>query len=227
MKVLLWVVFLALTILLGAGVWVYFNSSTLLKQTIESYGSEAIGAPLRVGEFVMEWEKGRGELRRVTIGQPAGFGDGSLLEVERVRIGVPLDANNGQEGVFHLTEVSISGAILNVVAKGESMNLAAMKAQIDQQVASSQSPASGGEKQSAETQPVRLIIDQLNFKDLQTHVTSDVLGELDLKAPDIAEKNLGRDSGGLTVEQLAYAIIKPLSKRVTRELIKEGLERTV
>jgi hypothetical protein len=224
MKVLLWVVLFALTILLGAAVWFYFNSSALLKRAIESSGSEAIGAPLRVGDVVMEWEKGRGELRRVTVGQPAGFGTGSLLLVERVSIGVPLDANNGRDGVFHLTEVSISGATLNVIAKGESTNLAAMKAQVDQQVASSQSPVADVERQPAETRPIRLIIDHLEFTNLQTHVNSDVLGELDLKVPDISENNLGGDVGGLTVDQLAYAILKPLSRRVTRELIKEGLD---
>jgi len=48
----------------------------------------------------MAGKTGSGELRRVTIDQAAGFGTGSLLEVERVRIGVPLDPDNGQSGLF-------------------------------------------------------------------------------------------------------------------------------
>ena len=51
-------------------------------------------------EVVMAGKTGSGELRRVTTDQPAGFGTGSLLEVERVRIGVPLDPDNGQSGLF-------------------------------------------------------------------------------------------------------------------------------
>lgn len=224
MKTLLWLVAIVLTILLGAGVWFYLNSSFLLKRAIESYGSGAIGSPVHVGEVVMEWETGRGELRRVTIAQPAGFGPGSLLEVERVRIGVPLDPNNGQQGVFLLTEVLIAGAALNVIAKGDSTNLAAMKEQVDRQVAATQAPTGSAEQASASAAPIRLIIDHLEFTNLRTHVSSDVLGELDLQVPDILEDNLGRDAGGLTVEQLARAIIKPLSKRVTRELIRKGLD---
>jgi len=120
--------------------------------------------------------------------------------------------------------VAILGATLNVIVNGDSTNLAARKRQIDQQTGASGSSSDPVERASADSAPVRLIVDPLEFANRQTHVSSEVLGELDIKVPDISAINLGRDVGGLTVEQLAHAIIKPLAKRVTRALIQEGLD---
>ena len=225
MKVIKWLFLVLLLALAGGGVWFYLNSGFLLRQAIEDYGSAALGSPVKVGGVVMEWAQGRGELKKLSVGQPSGFAqDGAagrpLFEVDSVRLGVPLSADNGTDGVFRLTEIVVSGARLNVIATGRSTNVEAMQKQVERQVGTS-----SGAAEASGSAPVRLIIDRLVLTDMKTHVSSDVLGDLELSIPDIRESGLGKAEGGLTVEELGYAIIRPLSKSVTKALIRQGLDK--
>ena len=225
MKLIKWLFLVLLLALAGGGVWFYLNSGFLLRQAIEDYGSAALGSPVKVGGVVMEWAQGRGELKTLSVGQPSGFvKDGAagrpLFEVDSVRLGVPLSADNGTDGVFRLTEIVVSGARLNVIATGRSTNVEAMQTQVERQVGTS-----SGTAEASDSAPVRLIIDRLVLTDMKTHVSSDVLGDLELSIPDIRESGLGKAEGGLTVEELGYAIIRPLSKSVTKALIRQGLDK--
>lgn len=229
MKVIKWLFLVLLLALAGGGVWLYLNSGFLLRQAIEDYGSAALGSPVKVGGVVMEWAQGRGELKTLSVGQPSGFVQDAaagrpLFEVDSVRLGVPLSADNGSDGVFRLTEIVVSGARLNVIATGRSTNIEAMQTQVKKQV-EQQVGTSAGSAEPSGSAPVRLIIDRLVLTDMKTHVSSDVLGDLELSIPDIRESGLGKAEGGLTVEELGYAIIRPLSKSVTKALIRQGLDK--
>jgi hypothetical protein len=223
MKVLRWIVLAMVVIAGGAGVWLYLHSGGLLKDAIETYGSEALGVPLEVQEVVLHLEQGAGEMKGVTVGQPAGFGEGHLLEVGTVRLGIAIDQNNGTNDVWHLTGISLADARLNVVAQGKATNVEALADQVDQRMTGTS--GTGTQTSATATSPeIRLIIDHLDLTGMRAQVTSDVLGSFELPLPDIHERRIGVAEGGLPPAAIAEAIVRPLSKKVTRELIRKGLD---
>ncbi len=216
MKVILWILAILVLAVAGFGGYLYLNSGALLKSAIEEYGSEAAGVAVRVGDVSLDLAEGSGEIRGLTVANPAEFGGGNVMEVGLTRLG--LNVAESTEQVVVLNELVVDGAVLNVIAKGKRTNLEALQEQVEAGEASTSS-SSG----SSATDEPKIIVDRLRIQNTQANLDSDLLGETALKVPDVALNKVGRAEGGITFEELAERIVSPITRDVTKELVNKGL----
>ncbi|MCP5178555.1 MAG: hypothetical protein R3E84_06520 [Pseudomonadales bacterium] len=219
MKVLLWIVLVLVLVLGGAGVWLYLNSGSLLARAIEQYGSDIVGAPVRVGRVSLALDKGTGEISSLTVGQPGGYDGGNILSIGTTRLGIALDPDNGSNGVYHLTEMTVDSVALSVIARGRDTNVEAMANRVQQNAARY---ASGSD--TAAGPEVRVIVDRLNLTGIRADVNSDLAGTMAVTVPDVRLKDVGAKEGGVTFAELANRIVRPISRSVTKELINQQID---
>jgi uncharacterized protein involved in outer membrane biogenesis len=83
------------------------NLDRVVKTAIERYGSEATGTDVRVGSVKIELVNGKGNLSRLTVGNPPGFNAPHLFSLGA--IGVTIDPRTAAAAVIVIDEVHITG----------------------------------------------------------------------------------------------------------------------
>ena len=178
MKVVAWLLLVVLLLVGGAAAYLYFNSGALLKGAIEEYGSEAVGTRVSVASVSLDLATESGELRGLTIANPPGYGAGAAVAIDVLGMGI--DVASSSEQLVVLRELTVDGAAINVVAKGQDTNLQALMDGMDETASSS-----GGAGDSTATPEPNVIIDRVRFTNVNTSVQSDILGETALDLPDV------------------------------------------
>lgn len=217
MKVVLWVLVVLVLLAVGAGVYLVMFSGNLLKTGIETYGPEFLGADVGVDAVDLSLTEGAGEIRGLRIGNPQGFEGPDAMRLGKIKL--VLDTDNISEELVVLKQVEIDGAEIAAIAKGKATNLEQL---MDNVVA-----AAGIEETDDSSSEMLLIIDRLDFTNVKTSVSSDVLGDVSLDIPDIHLKDIGRASNGATAAEVTKQLLEPIYKSVSRELIAQGLNLDV
>ena len=218
MKAVLWIVGILVLVLVGAGVYVVVFSGNLLKDGIETYGPDYLGADVEVDAVDLSLTEGSGEVRGLRIGNPAGYVGDSAMRLGRIKL--TLDPQQSSQELVVIKSVEIDGAEIAAIAKGKSTNL--------QQLMDNVVAAAGIEDTGQDTGPgIKLIIDRLDFTNAKTSVSSDVLGDLSVDIPDIHLKDIGRASNGVTAAEAVKQLLQPIYQNVSREMLAQGLDLDV
>ena len=205
MKAVLWVVGILVLLLVGAGVYVVVFSGNLLKDGIETYGPDYLGADVAVDAVDLSLAEGSGEVRGLRIGNPAGYEGDSAMRLGRIKL--TLDPQQSTQELVVIKSVVVDGAEIAAIAKGKSTNL--------QQLMDNVVAAAGIEDSEQETGPgIKLIIDRLDFTNAKTSVSSDVLGDMSVDIPDIHLKDIGRASNGVTAAEAVKQLLQPWSSSI-------------
>ena len=85
MKIIGAAVVVLLLIVVGVFAYVALNTNSIVKDAIESIGSEHLGAPVRVGSVDISLQDGRGTLKDLDDRQSAGL-RGGLCVARRRRV---------------------------------------------------------------------------------------------------------------------------------------------
>jgi uncharacterized protein involved in outer membrane biogenesis len=217
-KVLLWVLGIVVLLIVGAGVYLVMFSGNLLKDGIETYGPQFLGADVEVGAVELALAEGSGEVRGLRIGNPQGFSGPHAMRLNKIKI--VLDPENLSEELVVLKQVEIDGAEIAAIAKGKATNL--------QQLMDNVVAAAGIEDSADDAGPeMKFIIDRLDFTNAKTSVSSDVLGDMSLEIPDIHLKDVGRASNGVTAAEAVKQLLAPIYKNVSSAMISQGLDLDV
>ncbi len=197
-------------LLLVVGVFVYFgyNTNVIVKNAIETIGTQYLGAPVRVKEVAIMLQDGHGTLTNLEVGNPPGYEGAYALRIGT--IAVELDVAHSNTQLVVLKRVTIDGARVAAIARTpKDTNLRALSSNV---------PASGGAT-------VKLIIDKLDLTNTQAAVSSPLLSRaVEVNVPDVHLTDIGRSSGGVDAGTVIAQVLAPITKAVTRAMTDAGMK---
>jgi hypothetical protein len=166
---------------------------------IEEYGGAATGTQVSVGGVDIAVTKGRGEIDRLTIANPQGFGTDYAVRLDNIRLAVALGSLTGKVPVVN--EAVVDGAHFNIEQRGEATNLTTIQRNMKQ----TEPPATTRSEEEG-----RIRIDRFRLKNASVTLTSDLLDKPEtFELKDIVVQDIGRD-GGATYGEATEAVLTPI-----------------
>lgn len=221
------------------------NIDKIVKTAVEEIGPKVLGTEVRLAEVKIDIAAGRGELRGLTVANPKGFSAANVFSLGETALEIDTSSITGD--VIVINEVLISNAYLLAEQKGlNDTNLQALLDNIESgSEDSAAKPASAASSADSGAKEILLAVKKFTFTDSKMTLVSQQFGEQSLDLPPIRLSNLGSKEKGLTPEQLANAVIKPLiaqakkaakdrledlakeklSEKLTEKLGKDGAEK--
>lgn len=206
---------LALVLLAVAGAlyWLRGNMDGLVKDAIEKYGSAMTQARVTVASVEIRPGDGRGVIRGLTVGNPAGFKTAHALKAGEIEVAIDLASVAGP--VVKITRISIATPDV-IYEKGESMtNFDALQKNIAAYVGPSEKQ-DGGKK---------LIVAELVMRDAKAQASAAFMAgkTVTVPLPDIALRNLGQAKGGVSPGELGQEIVKALKHKLAAAISFDSL----
>ena len=208
MKVIGVVVIVLLLLVVGVFVYVGYNTNSIVKNAIETIGTQHLGAPVRVKEVEIALQDGLATLKDLEIGNPPGFDGDYALRVGT--IAVEMDVAQSSAELVVLKRVTIDGARAAAIARApKDTNFG---------VLSSNVPASGGST-------LKLIVDKLDLTNTHATVSSPLLARsAEVTVADVHLTDIGRSSGGVDAGTVIAQVLAPITRAVARSMTDAGMK---
>ncbi len=208
MKKILLLLLLLAVLVAAALFWLSRNMDSLVKQGIERYGSAMTQAQVSVGAVNISPSDGKGSLRDLSVGNPAGFKTTHALKAALVEI--EIDVSTLTKDVLVIRRIVIEAPDV-IYEKGATLtNFEAIAQHIASSVSSTQakSDKAGGK---------RFIVEHLSVHNAKAQASAAFMNgkTMALTLPDIDLKNLGRAQGGLRADELAGAVVAALRAKLS------------
>ncbi len=210
MKVIGVAVVLLLLLVVGVFVYVGYNTNSIVKNAIETIGTQYLGAPVKVKDVEIALQEGRGTLKELEIGNPPGYTGAYAMRFGTVSI--EMDAAHSTSQLIVLKRITIDGARAAAIANTpKDTNFRALSSNV---------PTSAG------ASTIKLIVDKLDLTNTQASVSSPLLTRaLEVNVPDEHLTDVGRSSNGVDVGTLIAQVLAPITKAVTRSMTDAGMKR--
>lgn len=196
-----------LALVIGAiAVFLVSNLDGLVRDVIESVGTEVVGAPVKVDGVRIELKQGRGTISGISIANPRGFPAGNAFELKRIELA--LDLANLTRDLIAIDSIAVTGAAINAIQDPAGNNLQALL----NNIRGSGSDAS--EPGSSDSVAPKLSIGEFRFEEASVSVSLPAANlSRTAKIPDVILRNIGSKSGGVTAAEAARQILEPLTRR--------------
>ncbi len=217
MKKIAVVLLLVVIAVAGALFWLRGNLDGLVKGAIEKYGSAMTQATVKVAAVEIEAADGRGVIRGLSIGNPAGFKTAHALQV--AEIDVAIDVGSLAADVVTVKKIAVAAPDV-IYEKGATMtNFDA----IEKNIAAYLGPAKkeGGGK--------KLIVDELVVRDAKAQASAPFMAgkTVSVPLPDIVLRDLGKAKGGVTPGELGQEVVKALKQRLAAAVSFDRLAKSM
>lgn len=205
----------------GVAWYLFSNLDSIVKAAIETYGTAAAQANVRVDKVSITIASGSATISGLTVANPKGFSNLHALDLGSVTAALDTSSITGSSPVV-IKEVDVERPqVTYEVDNSGTSNLAT----IQKNAASYAGGASGGTQASGQSGR-KLVIDDLVIRQGQVSVSATALKGKSLTAPlpEIHLTNIGKSSGGATPGQVAGQVLAAISgaaaKVGSRELAK-------
>jgi len=221
MKKLLIALLLVILALGGAAYYFLGNINAIVKEQIETHGSNALQTSVKVGSVNIKLLDGFGEITGFSIANPKGYSAESALGFDTVRLDIGTE--NITEMPIIIEEILIDSVStlyeLNAQGKG---NLNTLLDQISSQSATQKSDANEPADKSSDKSDIRLVVKKLVVKDTRLVLDLTALGQerYDETLPTFEIQNIG-GSNGLPPEELGQAISKTMLDKIIKQAKKK------
>lgn len=210
-----------LILVIGAAAWyVLSNINSIVREVVESQGTKVLQTSVDLKHVDVKLLDGSAELGMFSISNYDGFSEPNLLAFEAIK--VDIDPTSVNKEVIVLDEVTISGISVVAEQKGTTTNLQALMSKLPK--SDSSSANSGGAGSGTEGPDVLLAIKKLNFVDNGLSLATEDYGKHTLDLPNITRTNIGSASAGLTPDQLAIEVLKPLVEEAQDKIEKNLID---
>jgi hypothetical protein len=216
MKKLAIALLLLLVVVAASLSWLRGNLDGLVKNAIEKYGSEMTQAKVTVDAVEINAADGRGVIRGLTIGNPAGFHTSHALKVGAIEVGIDLGSVTGN--VVTVNQIAITAPDV-IYEKGEAMtNFDAIEKNIAAYVGPSKKD-SGGKK---------LIVVDFVLRDAKAEASAAFMKDktIAVPLPDIRLHDLGKAKGGVTPGELGQEIAGAIKQKLAASVSFDRLMKS-
>jgi uncharacterized protein involved in outer membrane biogenesis len=205
-----------------------WNSLDLVvKWGLEHYGPEITGVAVKVHHVEISPLDGRGAIRGLEIGNPAGFGAPRAARLGEVRVAV--DPRTVASDVVRVHEFSLEQPQIFYERGDKATNLDVIQRHIEAYVKGNV-PVDEAKPGSRKAGARRYLIDRIAIRGARvTMTTAGLRGQgLQFDIPDVELRDLGKRGGGVTAAEAAAAVASVLQNRIAQkvltsaELLRQG-----
>ena len=202
----------------GGAFLAYNYLDVAVKWTLEHYGPDVTGVPVKVREVQISPRNGRGSVRALELGNPPGFGAGQAVRLGEIRLALDPATVTGPVVVIH--ELAVENAAILYERGNGTTNLETIQKNIE---AYAKQASAGEAKAEADgkARKRRFIVERLTLKGVKVTMTNPALkGQgIAFDLPDIALRDVGKRQGGLTASELANVVANALMQRIAQKVI--------
>jgi uncharacterized protein involved in outer membrane biogenesis len=205
-----------LGLLIAIAVGLYFLVSSLdsiVKTAVEKYGSDMTQASVKLNDVEIELTSGKGALRGLTVGNPAGFKSERAFSLGE--IGLQLDTGSVTQDPVVIKEISITAPEVTYELGLKGSNVDALKRNVDAYSGAGKDKSKGEAKpKEANKAGKKLVIDHIYIRKGVVQVSATELEGKTASAslPDIHLTDIGKKSGGATAAEVAEQVLAAISK---------------
>jgi hypothetical protein len=215
------IVVAALLAIAAIGVyWAYNSLDVIVKVALEHYGPGIAGVSVTVGGVSISPHDGRGSLKGVEIGNPAGF---SAPRAARLgEISVVLDPATVRAPIVIVHDITIDSPVITYERGKGGTNLDAIQKNIAAYVGRSAPVSSAGDGSTpvADTRH-KFVIEKLSIRGAKvTMTTAGLKGQgVSFDIPDIELTDVGKGRGGVTASEAANLVASTLISRISQKVL--------
>jgi hypothetical protein len=195
-------------VLLGAGgvLALTIGLDATVKAQLETIGSTATGTPVVVEAVTLSLWSGKGEIRGLTIRNPAGFDADDAFVVDRLFIDLRVSTLRSE--IIVIEEIRVEGALLTAEQPLlQQNNLTHLLNNLRAFAATSD---------DAPDWTTRLVIEELSFNGSRVTLHIPFVADKILTIPDVEARDIGRPTVGVSVPEASLRILEPLLAEVLR-----------
>ncbi len=195
--------------------FVLTSLGSLIVAAVERFGSEATQAEVALDGAEVSVTSGEGALRGLRVGNPKGFATDSALRLGEISL--KLDVATVTSDPVVIKEIVVRAPEVTYELGEAGSNIDALKRNVDryakQKSAGRQGKSGGG---SDGARGPKLIIENLYVRDGKVKVSATGLGgkSLSVALPAVHLKNIGKNTGGATPDQVMKVVFKSVSGSV-------------
>ena len=215
-------ILVGLVVLVVASVlgYLFFFAGDVIERGIEELGPEYLGTSVTVTAVDMDFVASRGSISGLSIGNPTGFDGPYGMQLSTVSTTV--DVENSTADLIVIKDITVKGASLAAVAKGQKTNFQQLMDNIERAVGSASD--SDASTSSASSDLPKFIIDRFSFTEANVSLVSDILGDKRLEIPPIRLTGVGRKTEGATAAEVAKQLMERITAAISRAVVSEGLD---
>ncbi|QDL53922.1 hypothetical protein [Rhodoferax aquaticus] len=216
-KMLLSLVVILVLVVAGAAYWLHGNVEGLLQSAIGKYGSAMTGASVKVAGVQLQTTDGRGALKGLVVGNPAGFKTPFAVKADTIELEV--DVASLAKDVVVVKKVAVIAPEL-IYEKGEAhTNFDAIQKNIAQYLGPSNNEAPGK----------KIIVQELVIRNAKAQASAAFMNgkTVTMSLPDIHLRDLGKAKGGISPGELGQEVTNAIERKLTSAISFDKLMGSV
>jgi len=218
LKKLLGIFLVVVAVLAAAAYWAYNSLDLIVRVAIEHYAPEIAGVSVKVRSVDISASDGRGTVKGLEIGNPAGFSAPRAASVGEIRVAV--DPATVTAPIVRIRELTVDAPLITYERGDHGTNLQAIQKNIRRYIDQSGGPS---ESRPAESKHGRrkFIVDRLAIQGARVTMTNPALkGQgISFNLPDIELRDVGARQGGLTPSEIGNVVATELEARIAQRVL--------
>ena len=224
-KIILGLVLLIVIIISVAVYYVFSHLDSLVKNAIETYGSQVTQTAVRVDKVHIELKNGAGTINGLTIANPKGYSTPLAFSLGEVH--TRIDIKSLQQEPYIIDEIRIvAPQVFMEINADKKTNLNEIKNNLTASIPSSKTKPVAADQTREKAKEPLLIIRRVLFTDgnIQAKLVPLNNKEYQLKLPSLNMTNLGGKRGA-TPTQIAKEILTRLTDQARDEIKRKGIDQ--
>ena len=212
-------------VIAGVIYFVISNLDSIVKEAVERIGTEVTKAKVTLDEVEISTTSGKGALRGLTVGNPAGFHTDNVFELGEVSITV--DTSSIGSDIIVIKEILIAGPKVTYELGSDGSNVDAIKKNVEAFTGGSSGGGSSSGAGDDGGEGPKLIIENLYIKGGEVNVSATFLKgkKLGSPLPDIHLKDIGKEEGAAEPAEVAKQLIDAITKGAGDAVSGLGLDK--
>ena len=219
MKILMRIVLVLLVVVVAGLGASYMFLDRIVVKAVGEVGPRITGTPVSLSSSALKPWSGAGTLSGLQIGNPQPFGSENIFSLGAIEVDIDMDTL--REEVLLVNLVRVEQPEILYINNGDTDNLRALLANIEQRLGSS-SQSDAGESEGASR---KIMIDDFYFTGGRVSASHSMLGEqrIEVALPQLHLVGIGRESNGTTIRQAAEQIFEQVNAAVREVVLGSNL----
>lgn len=212
---------------------VLFYASSIITTAVETIGTEAVGAPVKVGSVDIGFLSGEGSIKRLTVGNPEGFSEDNAFELGEIYL--KMDPLSLFTPKIHVQEVRVKEPMIYFEGSLKGSNFQAIQKNVQAYANSGGQPsklmskteeekidAAIAQENKAESAK-KIQLDYFVMEEAKADVSLNVMNKLhnaSINLPKLEVRGIGQEGEGASAADVVNKVVQPVLSSVVKESTK-------
>ena len=193
--------------------YIAMNINPIIKDSVETYGSEITKVAVKLNEVDISPWSGEGKLAGLTVGNPKGYQTDNAFSLDVVSIKLDTSSVTGDTVIIH--EIVIAAPQVTYELGPGGSNIDVIRKNVDSFMGGGGKPSGEAKSEDGGT---KIIIENLIIRDGNISVSAALLQgkKLSVPLPGIHLKDIGKDQGGASPGEVVDQIMASVTEGATK-----------